>query len=288
MGVLLDIIERELMDFAKELQDGFYSRVGGRAREAFKAEYESNRSAMTPPPETFVGLIKPSKLFLDLNTKERGVLIPFFNARMYHRAKRISNTAEWVGELKTPSLHGDTSIFPLAAKFGFFGGVPGKNKFYVKFKELDSRTAEWNDIINKRLAQLDVLDLTVVSVDGTNISVDKRDTTGSIGTGSKSSFFGHKSSIACDANCIPINQVHDTGRSPDLSLFADTLNSVKDAERSSRHKIWCVVSDAAYSDLSALSEVESMKAIPLIDINPKNSTFLKKLKKQGNFLVIQS
>ena len=53
----------------------------------------------------------------------------------------------------------------------------------------------------------------------------------------------------------------------------------------SDHEIWCVVSDAAYSELSALSKVENMKAIPLIDINPKNSSFLKKLKNLGSNLM---
>lgn len=285
MGVLLDMLQEELMELAEELQDGFYTSVGNRAREAFKAKYASNRSAMTPPPETFVGLIRPSKLFPDLTPYERGVLVPYFNAKMYQRGKRISSTAEWVGELKTPSLRGDSVSFLKAAKFGFFGGTPGKNTFYAKFRELEARAPEWNDIINKKLSRLDVLDLTIVSVDGTNIPVDKRDTTGSIGTGSRGSFFGHKSSIACDARCIPINQVLDTGRSSDLSLFSKTLNPVKEIEKMSDHEIWCVVSDAAYSELSTLSKVEKMKAIPLIDINPKNSSLLKKLKNLGSNLM---
>ena len=191
---------------------------------------------------------------------ERGVLVPYFNAKMYQRGKRISSTAEWVGELKTPSLRGDSVSFPKAVKFGFFGGTPGKNTFYAKFRELEARTPEWNDIINKKLARLDVLDLTIFSVDGTNIPVDKRDTTSSIGTGSRDSFFGHKSSIACDARFIPLNQVLDTGRSSALSLFSETLKPAKEIEKISDHEIWCIVSDAAYSEFSALSKVENMKS----------------------------
>jgi len=285
MGELLDIFEEDLMDLAEVLQDEFYQHVGHRAREAFKAKYESSRTALTPPPGAFVALIKPSRLFPDLNTYERGMLVPYFNAKMYQRGKRCSSIAEWVGELKTPSLHGDSVRFPLAAKFGFFGGTPGKNTFYANFTELESRAPEWNDIINKKLAQSNVLDLTIVSVDGTNIPVDKRDTTGSVGTGSRGSFFGHKSSIACDTKCIPINQVVDTGHASDLSLFSDTLKPIKEVERVSGQEIWCIVSDAAYSDLLALSEAEDMNAIPLIDINPKNSVRLKELKELGRDLM---
>jgi len=285
MGELLDVFEGELMSLAEDFQDGFYCYVGDRAREKFKKEYGASRSAMTAPPGVFVGFIRPSALFPDLNARERGVLIPFFNTKVYHRAKRISSTAELVGELKTPSLRGVTPIFPLAAKFGFFGGTPGKNEFYAKFRGLESRAPEWNDLVNKKLAQSGLLDLTIISVDGTNIPVDKRDTTGSVGTGSRGTFFGHKSSIACDGNCIPINQVLDTGRASDLSLFADTLKPVKETAASSRHEIWCIVSDAAYSDLLALSEVEKMNAIPIIDINPKNSKILKELRELGTKLM---
>jgi len=138
-----------------------------------------------------------------------------------------------------------------------------------------------DEILNDKLADLEMFDLSVVSVDSTNIPVDKRDTTGSIGTGSRGSFFGHKSSIACDARCFPLHCELETGHCSDLKMFSDTIIPVKDLARRSGEDIWCVVADAAYSDVSVLSEVESMNAVPIVDINPKNSVLLKDLKEKG-------
>lgn len=272
--------ETELMSLARRVQDGFYTNVGNQVREAFAAEYRTKRIAMTPPPECFIGLVPPSKLFPALNVEERGTLIPFFNAKMLMRAKRISGTSELVGEIKTPSFNGAT-IFPLASKLGFFGGPPRSNAFYDAFRDLERMAVDIDEILNDKLAHLEMYDLTVVSVDGTNVPVDKRDTTGSIGTGSRGTFFGHKSSIACDARCFPLHCELDTGHRSDLKMFSDTIQPVKDLAHRSGEYIWCVVADAAYSDLSVLSEVESMNAVPIVDINPKNSVLLKELKEKG-------
>jgi len=272
--------ETELMGLAELVQDGFYTNVGNQAREAFAAEYRTKRIAMTPPPECFIGLISPSKLFPALSVEERGTLIPFFNAKMLMRAKRISGTSELVGEIKTPSFNGATT-FPLAGKLGFFGGPPRSNAFYDAFRDLERMAVDIDEILNDKLAHLEMYDLTVVSVDGTNVPVDKRDTTGSIGTGSRGTFFGHKSSIACDARCFPLHCELDTGHRSDLKMFSDTIQPVKDLAHRSGEDIWCVVADAAYSDSSVLSEVESMNAVPIVDINPKNSVLLKELKEKG-------
>jgi hypothetical protein len=270
----------ELMALAERVQDGFYTIVGNQARDAFAVEYHSKRCAMTPPPECFIGLLAPSKLFPGLDVKVRGKLIPFFNAKMYLRAKRISGTSELVGEIKTPSFNG-TMIFPLACKLGFFGGPPRKNAFYDAFRDLEYMAVDIDEILNDKLANLKMFDLSVVSVDGTNVPVDKRDMTGSIGTGSQGTFFGHKSSIACDARCFPLHCELDTGHRSDLKMFSDTILPVKVLANRSGEDIWCVVADAAYSDLSVLSEVESMNAVPIVDINPKNSVLLKELKEKG-------
>jgi len=80
----------EIISLAERVQDGYYISVGTQARDAFAAEYASKRVSMTPPAEYFIGLLAPSKQFPDLTVKERGILIPFFNARMYMRANRIS------------------------------------------------------------------------------------------------------------------------------------------------------------------------------------------------------
>ncbi|MBA7548161.1 hypothetical protein ES705_40608 [subsurface metagenome] len=280
MGLVFEECKCELMGLAKVVQDGFFTTVGKHARDAFAAEYRSKRCAMTPPPECFIGLLAPSKLFPDLTVEERGVLIPFFNAKMYLRAKRISGTAELVGDLKTPSFNG-TMTFPLASKLGFFGGPPGQNAFYAAFRDLERMAVDIDEILNDKLAHLEMFDLSVVSVDGTNVPVDKRDKTGSIGTGSRGTFFGHKSSIACDARCFPLHCELDTGHRSDLKMFSDTITPVKDLANRAGEDIWCVVADAAYSDISVLSQVESMNAVPIVDINPKNSVLLKELKEKG-------
>ncbi|MBD3340626.1 MAG: transposase [Candidatus Lokiarchaeota archaeon] len=271
---ILDECEDELTVLAEQVQDGYFVAVGTQARDAYAAEYNSKRVSMTPPPECFIGLLASSKLFPGLTMKERGILTPFFNARMYMRAKRISGTSELVGEIKTPSFEGAT-IFPLASKLGFFGGPPRSNAFYDAFRDLENMSLDIDKILNDKLADLEMFDLSVVSVDGTNVPVDKRDTTGSIGTGSRGTFFGHKSSIACDAQCFPLYCKLDTGHRSDLKMFSDTIAPVKDLADRSGEDIWCVVADAAYSDTSVFLEVKSMNAVPIVDINPKNSALLK-------------
>jgi len=285
MRQLFETCEYELLELAERFQDYFYGRVGQWALNTFAKEYHSTRRSMTPPPECFLGLIAPSTLFPHLNALDRGVLMPFFNALIYHHAKRISSTAELIGALKTPSFEGGTIIFPLAEKFGFFGGCPGKNAFYSYFRTLEQLAEGYNTLLNEKCAELELFDLSVVSVDTTNIPVDKRDTTGSMGTGSRGTFFGHKSSIACDARCFPINSVLDTGRCSDKKLFYDTINPVKEIAIRSKDETWCMVLDAAYSEEVTLSQVEAMNAIPIIDINPKNSVLLKELKEKGNTLL---
>lgn len=107
--------------------------------------------------------------------------------------------------------------------------------------------------------------------------VDKQNNTGSIGTGSRGTFFGHKSSIACDVQCFPLHCDLDTGHRSDLKMFSDTIAPVKDLADRSGEDIWCLVADAAYSNGSLISEVEAINAVPIVDINPKNSVLLKEL-----------
>jgi len=285
MGQLFEACKRELMDLAGHFQDYFYVTVGKWARSTFAKEYHSTQRSMTSPPECFIGLIAPSKLFPHLDVIERGVILPFFNALIYKHAKRISSTAELIGALKTPSFDGGIMIFLLAEKFGFFGGPPGKNALYSYFRTLEKIAEEYNTLLNEKLAELEIFDLSVVSVDTTNVPVDKRDKTGSIGKGSRGTFFGHKSSIACDAQCIPINSILDTGRCSDKKMFPDTINPVKNIATHPGQETWCMVSDAAYSEISVISQVESMNVIPIIDINPKNSVLLKELKEKGSNLL---
>jgi len=285
MGQVLETCKGKLMELAGCFQDYFYVTAGEWARSWFSAEYHSSRHAMKPPPECFLGLIAPSKLFPSLDVEERGVLMPFFNALIYQHARRISSTAELIGDLKEPSFEDDAMIFRVASKLGFFGGSPGKNMVYEQFQTLESMAGNYDALLNEMLVKLKIADLSVVSVDGTNVPVDKRDTTGSIGTGSQGTFFGHKSSIACDANCMPLNCTLDTGHCSDVNLFPDTINPVKDLANRTGQEIWCATMDAAYSTISIISQVESMDVVPIVDINPKNSVLLKDLKEKGQDLL---
>ena len=278
---LVETCKCELLELAEHFQDYFYVTAGQWATNAFAKEYHLKRHSMTPPPECFLGLIAPSKLFPRLDVVERGVTLPFFNALIYQHARRISSTAELIGELKTPSFDNGTVVFPLAEKLGFLGGPPGKNAFYSYFRALGQTANEYNVLLNEKFTEFDIFDLSVVSVDTTNVPVDKRDPTGSIGTGSRGTFFGHKSSIACEAQCIPINSILDTGHCSDKELFSDTFNPVKEVATRSGQEIWCEVSDAAFSEASVIDQVESSNIVPIIDINPKNSVLLKELKEKG-------
>lgn len=285
MGQLLEVCKKKLMELAGCFQDYFYMTVGVRERARFSKEYHSSRCAMMPPPECFLGLIAPSKIFPSLTVEERGILMPFFNALIFQHASRISGTAELIGKLKEPSFDYDAVIFLFASKLGFFGGPPGKNMVYGQFKTLEGMADNYNTLLNEMCVGLGMADLSVVSVDGTNVPVDKRDKTGSIGTGSQGTFFGHKSSIACDANCIPLNSTLDTGHCSDINLFPDTINPVKDLANRTGQEIWCATMDAAYSTMSIISQTESMDIVPIVDINPKNSVLLKNLKEKGQELL---
>lgn len=209
MGHLLEACKCELMELAGHFQDYFYVMVGKWATSTFAKEYHSTQRFMTPLPECFFGLDAPSKLFPHLNIIERGVVLPFFNALIYQHARCISSTAELIDTLKTPSFDGGIMTFLLAEKFGFFGGPPGNNAFYSYFRALEQIAEKFNTLLNEKLVELDIFDLSVVSGDTMNVPVDKRYKTGSIDTRSRGTFFGHKSSIACDARCIPINSILD-------------------------------------------------------------------------------
>jgi hypothetical protein len=168
--------------------------------------------------------------------------------------------------------------FPLAGKLGFFAGPPGKNKVYEYFNKIESMIEACDDVLNLKLARLKVSNLTVVSVDPTNVPVDKRDTTGAIGTGSQGSFFGHKISIAAGTNCVPLSSTVGPGHQADATMFVDVIKSVIKIAKDSGQEIWCEVLDAGHSTSSVVTKIEGMNAIPFVDINPKNSRLLKQLK----------
>lgn len=269
---------------AAGFQDHFYMALGDSFRESFKTVYKSTRRSITPPPEVFIGIIPPSEAFPELSVEERGRIIPFFNARIFALYNKITSIAELIGQLKVPKFKNGTMKFPLAGKLGFFIGPPGKNMFYDYFKEIERLIGACDGFLNQLISQLQLSDMTAVSVDTTNIPVDKRDNTGSIGTGSRGPFFGHKSSIAADANCIPLNETFGTGHESDSKMFPGTILPVKALADQAGQEIWYVVADAIYSVLMVIFLIEGINAIPFVDINPKNSRLLKKLKEKASAL----
>jgi len=274
----------EIHALAARFQDYFYVALGNAFRESFKAVYKSSHAALKPPLEVFIGIIPPSEAFPELSVEERGRIFPFFNAKIFALYNKISSIAELIGLLKVPKFKNGGMKFPFAGKLGFFGGPPGKNKVYEYFNEIELLIDACDAFLNKKIARLQLSDMTIVTVDTTNIPVDQRDKTGSIGTGSRGSFFGHKLSLAVDANCIPLNETFGTGHESDCKMFPQTILPVKNLADQTGQEIWCVAADAIYSVLMVIFLIEGMNAVPFVDINPKNSSLLTRLKKKAEEL----
>ncbi len=261
-----------------ELQDFYYITIGERARSIYRLHFEKSRKSATPMTECFVGIISPSKVFPNQDVIDRGVRYPYFNALIYSYAHRISSIIEFGGIIKTPTWEDNAFIFRLAGELGFITGAPGLKKYYEHFNWIEAHISELTKEMNELLAQHGLHDLTIVSVDSTNIPVDKRDQTGSKGTGSRGTFFGHKASVGAGANCLPISEIMATGRSSDTSLFNDTFTPMDNLAKKAEQDIWVGTADAGYTNISVINRIEQADAIPIVDLNPKNSRLLRKLK----------
>ena len=183
-----------------------------------------------------------------------------------------------MGDLKEPCIEGKKLLFKDAGELGFVAGPPEAKKFYSHFQFIEANIGEAWDIASKQLAGLKALDLTAVTADGTNVAVDKRDTTGSVGTGSRGTFFGHKASICAGANCLPAAATVAGGRASDPSLLEATLAPVEALAVETNQDIWVDVTDAAYSSPQVVDRIEAGGAVPFVDLNPKNSPLLQSLK----------
>jgi len=281
---ITSFLSEELADLVQNVQDYFYCELGTRARNQYKKQILGSKKSVSPPFECFVGLLAPSKVFPTLEVVERGKLMPFFNAMMYVEVKRISSTMELVGEIKEPDWDGEDSVFRLAGMLGFVAGPPGKKKFYDNFSWIEALIGDFNEFLNSQLTAFHVVDLTVTSVDTSNVPMDKRDTTGSKGTGSRGTFFGHKTSIGADSKCIPLTQELETGRVHDALLFPATLDAMNELALDSDQQIWFVEADAGYSTAPVVDAITQVEAIPFVDLNPKNSSRLRDLKNASNDL----
>jgi hypothetical protein len=264
----------QIQEFASNLLDHYYSQIGFAARQIFKEQLQANHKDVTVSVECFLGLMPASAIFSNIGVKLRGILLPFFNFRFYSRAQRTSSIAEIIGELHTPDYDAQKLSFRTAAKCGFLGKVPGIVACYKRFHQVEEKMHDFEAKLDPVLIQQGILQLTALSLDTTNIPVDKRDHTGSQGKGSRGTFFGHKSSVGCGANCVPINQILGNGRTADTALFSDTFQPIVQLAQQQQEDIWVVNVDAGYSDPKIVQEIEQAHAIPVIDINPKNSILL--------------
>ncbi|OLS14512.1 MAG: hypothetical protein RBG13Loki_1854, partial [Promethearchaeota archaeon CR_4] len=183
-----------------------------------------------------------------------------------------------VGNLKRPCIEKGRLLFKDAGELGFVSGPPEAKKFYAHFQFIETNIGPVWTLANKELARLKVHDLTATTVDGTSVPVDKRDTTGSIGTGSRGTFSGHKLSAGAGANCLPISGIVSGGRVSDVSLLEGTLAPMEDLARESGQDTWVNIMDAAYSNPGVIDRIEAGGNVPFVDVNPKNSDRLQALK----------
>ena len=250
---LLKHCRPEVEQIAIKVQDAFQLAVGASARERVKAIFLNTRKSIVPSAECFVGVIRSSEIFAKLPVMECGRLIPYLNARLYMNATKISGISELVGLIKTAEFDGDVYYFRLAGELGFFDVAPGKNEFCANFRAIDEYLGACGDLVNRMLIDAGLPDLTVFSIDSTNIPVDKKDKTGSIGTGSRGTFYGHKLTLAVSGECFPIVGTLSGGRQADVTLFGgvmapvvelatetgtDPWAAVKIPPRKSRYFIW--------------------------------------------------
>ena len=131
-------------------------------------------------------------------------------------------------------------------------------------------SSEFDQGLDQLLASWDIHDLTVSAGDATNIPVDERDTTGSIGTGSRGSFFGHKDGTIAGANCLPITSEMDKGHVVDSSLFSANFQELDALARISGKDRWAQNWMLLSVWLSIIDEIEAADVIPFIDLNMKN------------------
>jgi hypothetical protein len=210
--------------------------------------------------------------------------MPYFISRIFQEIKHISSTTELDGMLKEVLYMDDQLVYHLAGRLGFINRPPGINKLYWTFAIIEDHLSDYEKIIDKRLIEEEIQDLSVSTVDGSNIPVDRRDSSASNGSGSRGAFYGHKTSISCGTNCIPVVSITESGRTADSSLFSDSIAPIINLTKATSKEIFAICVDAGYSSTPIIAEIEANNAIPFVDINPRGSHLLQKLKEASNDL----
>ncbi len=264
--------------------DYFYTNISKNALEKYMFHNINSKKRITPPFELFIGNIPPSTLFPTVDVFTRAELMPYFNARIFLFIKHLSSINEFVGEIKKAEYENEKYIFKFAGKLGFITGAPGKNAFYNYFTRIETLIGDMENNLDYILAINKIHDLTVVSVDGTHIPADKRDKTASNGVGSRGSFYGQKCSIGAGTYCLPIRAITESGNTADAALFNITMNPIQDLANISGQDIWVQTADAGYTSTYIIEDIIANDSVPFIDINPRNSKLLKKLKEKAGKL----
>ncbi len=284
---LRDIVEFSSINFNSLLEkfvDFFYTTIGERARKNFQDALKQSKAKLVPPLEIFMGVLPPSQIFPFTSIQKRAEIMPYFNAWNYMHIKHISGITELVGEIKTVKEIEGHYVFELAGILGFMTGAPAKGKFFTYFEWIEAHIDILDYNLDLKLISEEIHELTVVSVDGTNIPQDKRDKSASNGHGSRGKFFGQKSSIGCGGNCIPIIGVTKSGNTADAALFNDTIVPIHNLALLTGQDIWAITADAGYTSTYIIEDIIAWDVLSFVDINTRKSKPLKELKEAGVLL----
>lgn len=270
----LDILIVKFLDY-------FWVKVGENSRSQLKSHIKTSKRQVTPEIESFMGLYSPSELLPSLSVDLRAKLIPYFNSGVYRFINRITSQKELLSHLKqTESINGEYQ-FRLAGRLGFVIGPPSVNYLANNLKLVEQNLKIVDSNILYELTEKQIIDLGVVSIDGTKIVVSKKDKTASAGKCSTGDYYGHNASIAADSNCIPISTVVDTGSKTDITLAPQTLEHVFKLANSSNQEIYAITADAGYSSYNFINFIKEKSIVPIVDINPRNSKNLQYLKQSA-------
>ena len=176
----------------------------------------------------------------------------------------------------------------IARGLGFYIYVPGKDKFYSYMRELDEQFVE--DIMldfTEKLIKEGVVDIYQIMIDSTSVAKRKDE----LDDKSRKHERGapdqcYKFQLIADASQTPLIIVRREGEEYDSNGLKNIMNRIlklkKIADKYNK-KIEYFLADAGYFDLENLKFIkEKLGAKFIVDINPRRSTNLKKIKKQLN------
>jgi hypothetical protein len=278
----------EILQVAEKIQEDFYQIVGEMYRNRYQVLYHSEKGHFNPSIEIFFGCFSPKDLWPTMDVMTRGRMMPFLHLYLYQQANHETNLVALIGKCKEISVQDRQIHFPFATQAGFIGGPPERTKFYNAVHWLEDHFSMLDHEVTQLLIRLGIMDISMSTFDCTNIPVDDRDRTGSIGTGSRGTFSGHKEGVATAANCLPIVGNLETGRVSDALMFDSVFQETMNVAASTLQDVHVWALDAAFNNPRIINVIEQEQAIPLIDLNPKNSKLLQIYKQAVNAVAFYS